>query len=74
MVDALSTATAGLRSASDRFDRAAVSIAENGVSSAPGDVVGSIVDLIQARISVESNAAVARSAAESSRRLLDILV
>jgi hypothetical protein len=68
-MQALSTAASGITSAMSRFDASAVRMSSGNLDNLPAD----IVEQTQAKVSVQANAAVFRSAADMEKRLLDIL-
>jgi hypothetical protein len=75
MVDAIRTGGAGLFTAMERFDAAAGRVARSAIDpSDPGDLAADVAGLIEDRAAVEANAAVVRTASETQRRVLDILV
>jgi len=75
MADAISSATSGLLAATQRFDQSAARIARIGTDLAgAADPTEAVVALLDAKNSVAINAAVIRSAADTQKSLLDILV
>jgi flagellar hook protein FlgE len=77
MTSALTTATAGLLSASNRLNQSANRVAKIG-TDLPGaedvDPATEIVNQIEAQDSFAMNASVVRASADMSKRLLDMLV
>jgi hypothetical protein len=71
MVSAVSTSSAGLSAAMQRFDGAAARVTSPASSAEP---VQAVTDLASASLGVSINTAVLKSAIESEKRVLDILV
>jgi len=74
MINALTTAAAGLQSASQRFEKAAgnvVKAASGDVNSDQGDLPTAIVDSKQSELSFKANAAVFKTADKMLGSLLD---
>lgn len=71
MVSAVSTSSAGLSAAMQRFDGAASRVAPPRSGAEP---VTAVADLASASFGVAVNTAVLKSAIESEKRVLDILV
>lgn len=71
MTSAVSTATAGLSAAFQRFDRAATAVASPSTAADPAK---SVVDAVSAKFDVAVNTALLKSSVAAERRVLDILV
>lgn len=71
MVSAVSTSSAGLSAALQRFDGAAARVAAPQSAAEP---VTAVTDLASASFGVSVNTAVLKSSIESEKRVLDILV
>lgn len=71
MVSAVSTSTAGLAAAFQRFDGAAARVAS---PEAATDPTRAAVDMVTAKVDVAVNTALLKSTIEAERRVLDILV
>ena len=71
MVSAVSTSTAALGAAFQRFDHAASRIAS---PEAAADPTAAVTDTVQAKFDVAVNTAVLKSSLEAEKRVLDILV
>lgn len=68
-MNAMSIAASGIASALQRFDASAVRTAADPLA----DLAGETVERLQAKVAVQANAAVLRSADEMTGALLDIL-
>ena len=71
MIAAVSTSTAGLSAAFQRFDGAASRIAS---PQAAADPTAAVIDTVQAEFAVAVNTAVLKSSLKAEKRVLDILV
>ena len=71
MVSAVSTSSTGLSAALQRFDGAASRVASPRSAAEP---VQAVTDLASASLGVSINTAVLKSAIETEKRILDILV
>ncbi|MEH3116714.1 MAG: hypothetical protein PGN25_03675 [Methylorubrum populi] len=71
MVSAISTGSAGLSAALQRFDGAAARVASPGSAAEP---VAAVTETASASFGVAVNTAVLKSSIESEKRVLDILV
>ncbi len=71
MVSAISTSSAGLSAAMQRFDGAASRIASPQSAAEP---VTAVTELASASLGVSINTAVLKSSIETEKRVLDILV
>ena len=72
-MDPISSAAAGLYTASARFDRASKRVVDSS-STGQGDVVSALVDQKQAGMAFEASAVAYRTATRTQQRLLDIMV
>lgn len=68
----INTAFAGMTSAAQRFERSAVNTVQDTAPGAAGDLVGDVVDQIEARTAFAANAGVVRTADDMMKKLLDI--
>ncbi|CAO4175980.1 hypothetical protein [Methylorubrum aminovorans] len=71
MVSAVSTSSAGVSAALQRFDGAAARVASPRSAAAP---VTAVTELASASFGVSVNTAVLKSSIEAEKRVLDILV
>lgn len=67
-MDALSIAASGITAASNRFGSSAERLA-----SGTGDIAAELTEQVSAKIAFEASVSVARTSAEMSKQLLDIL-
>ncbi len=76
MADTISNATSGILAAVQRFDQSVSQIARIGtnLADASADPTQAVVSLLDAKNGVAINAAVMRSAEDTQKSLLDILV
>lgn len=71
MVSAVSTSSAGLSAALQRFDGAAARVASPEAAAEPA---AAVTDVLSASFGVAVNTAVLKSSIETEKRVLDILV
>jgi flagellar basal body rod protein FlgC len=72
-IPAFSSAAWGMANASQRFDTAAVNVANGSLSQSPTDMTSDLVDATMlAPAAYTANATVLKVAAETQRSLLDI--
>ena len=70
---ALSSATSGLMSAFAQMDRAAARTVQATTPGGDGSLEQAVVSMKQAEIAVQANAAVARTAADMEKHVINIL-